>query len=190
MPNLTAAYGMYGQRVGLNDVLNTFIRAGFHKDKVCMMLSPAHPIAGVVREANILNADRRENAATANLIGWLSEFGAVVIPTVGFFIRSREFFHAILVENGSMARCGTSRMLEGLGFSEREAARIDRELRAIGTLIYLSCPATRTTWALEVLRETGATNVNVLGENEATLPVPIQPKVALQTSQLAASVGI
>ena len=111
-----AAYGMYHHGVALNDVLSTLNHGGFHDENICMMLSPTHPIATVVKEANVLNAEREENIATAGLIGWLAKFGAVVIPTVGFFIRSPKFFHAVLAEKGPMARCGSSTNSRRLGF--------------------------------------------------------------------------
>ena len=104
-----AAYGIYPHRVALNEVLKTLNHAGFNNESICVMLSPAHPIATVVREANVLNAEREKSAVTAGLIGWLAKFGAVLIPSVGFFIRSREFLHAIIAETEPMARYGSSR---------------------------------------------------------------------------------
>jgi hypothetical protein len=165
-----AAYGMYPDRVALREVLKTLNQAGFGNEDICMMLSPKHPIATVVREANVLSADREASAVSARLIGWLAEFGAVVIPTVGFFIRSHEFFQAIVVEKESMARCGGSSTLEGLGFPERDAERFDSQLRNVGVLVYVSCPeTTKTQWALQLLRGTGAEEAGTLENNELTL---------------------
>jgi hypothetical protein len=162
-----AAYGIYPERTALNDVLNTLNHGGFHDENICMMLSPAHPIASVVRDANVLNAEREENVATAGLIGWLAKFGAVVIPTVGFFIRSPKFFHAVLAEKGPMARCGGSRTLVGLGFPEHEAERFETRLRDVGVLVYVSCRENaKTEWALELLRGTGAEEAGTLESEE------------------------
>jgi hypothetical protein len=163
-----AAYGMYPHRVALNEVTKTLNQAGFENHDICMMLSPKHPIATVVREANVISADREASAGSARLIGWLAEFGAVVIPTVGFFIRSQEFFQAIVTEKGSLARCGSSSTLEGLGFPECDAERFDSQLKDVGVLVYVSCPETaKTKWALELLRGTGAEEAGTL-ENEVT----------------------
>ncbi|MGA9551695.1 MAG: hypothetical protein WBR30_05565, partial [Candidatus Sulfotelmatobacter sp.] len=73
----TAAYGMYSQNVPLNDVVHTLNQAGFDNEDICMMLSPTHPVAALVRDASLFSSEREANAATAGLIGWLSEFGAV-----------------------------------------------------------------------------------------------------------------
>lgn len=164
-----AAYGIYPDQIALNDVLKTLNHGGFHNESICMMLSPIHPIATVVREANVLNAQREESAVTAGLIGWLAEFGAVVIPNVGFFIRSQKFLHAIIAEKGPLARCDSSRTLVGLGFPEREAERFEERLREVGVLVYVSCPeSAKSKWALELLRGAGAEEAGTLEEEELT----------------------
>src|SRR6266702_6000678 len=119
--NSAAAYGMYPQEVALHDVVHTLNQAGFENEDICMMLAPTHPIATIVREASILNSEREASAVTAGLIGWLSEFGAVVIPTVGFFIRSQAFFHALLMDQNFPTLSRGCRTLLGLGFPQEEA---------------------------------------------------------------------
>jgi hypothetical protein len=158
----TAAYGMYSQDVALNDVVHTLNQAGFDNEDICMMVSPSHPIASLVREASLFNSERESNAVTAGLIGWLSEFGAVMIPTVGFFIRSQAFFHA-LMSRDSPALCGNAGTLVGLGFADDDADRFEHQLRQLGVMVYVSCSeAAKTMWACEVLRHTGANEAAVL----------------------------
>lgn len=159
----SAAYGMYPQDVALHEIVRTLNQAGFGNEDICMMLSPRHPIATVVREASILGAEREASAVTAGLIGWLSEFGAVVIPTVGFFIRSQAFLHALLTPKDSQALCGNTSTLVGLGFAEDDAERYEHQLREVGVLVYVACPeGTKTNWAIELLRRTGASEASTL----------------------------
>lgn len=154
--NTQAAYGMYPQDISLNEVVRTLNQAGFGNEDICMMLSPTHPLASVVREASFLNQDREASAVTAGLMGWLSEFGAVVIPTVGLFVRSQAFLHALLVSKDS-ALCGRSNTLTSLGFSGKDAERYESQLRKLGVMLYVSCSElARTNWAIELLRRTGA----------------------------------
>ena len=156
-----AAYGMYSHETPLNEVVRALNQAGFGNENICLMLAPTHPIATIVREASFLD-EREASAVTAGLIGWLSEFGAVVIPTVGFFIRSQEFFQALVVAKDS-ALCGNSSNLAGLGFSPDDAQRYDSQLRKLGVMVYVSCPEkTKTTWAIELLRQTGAREAAML----------------------------
>ena len=155
--NEAAAYGMYPRNIALPDIVSTLNLGGFGNEDICMVLSPAHPVATVVREARIFNANPEDGALSARMIGWFSEFGAVVIPTVGFFIRSQAFFHALMIGQDFSPLCGESRTLAGLGFSHDEAQRLGRELGEVGVLVYVACPErARADWAIELLRRTGA----------------------------------
>ena len=120
-----AAYGLYSKDVALADVVHTLNQAGFDKEDICMMLAPSHPIACIVREASLFSSERQENAATAGMIGWLSAFGAVLIPGVGFFIRSQAFLHALMATREAPALCGNAQTLIGLGFSEGDAQKYE-----------------------------------------------------------------
>jgi hypothetical protein len=157
MENAAAAYGVYANDVELVDVVRTLNQAGFANENICLMLAPTHPIATIVRDGNILNQEREASVVTEGLIGWLSEFGAVVIPSVGFFIRSQAFFHALMVARDAPALCGNSRTLAGLGFSAHEAMRFESQLQCTGFLVYVtSLEIAKVRWALELFRITGA----------------------------------
>jgi len=86
--NRPAAYGLYPRDVALQEIVHTLNDAGFGKEDICVMLSPTHPIATVVREASIFNADREATATTAGLIGWLSEIRSC-------FDANDRFFHPV-----------------------------------------------------------------------------------------------
>ena len=160
-----AAYGIYPQDVVLTDIVRNLNQAGFENEDICMMLSPTHPIAAIIRDASLFSTDREDTATSAGMIGWLSAFGAVLIPTVGFFIRSRVFLHALMVAREAPALCGNARTLVGLGFSEPEAARFEDQLGRLGVLVYVSCAENaKTLWAREVLRHTGARETATLEE--------------------------
>ena len=168
-----AAYGVFPQDVVLHEVVRTLNQAGFANEEIFMMLSPTHPIATVVRDASFFNTERTASAATAGLIGWLSEFGAVLIPTIGFFIRSQMYLYALLLdEDASMG--ANSRSLVGLGFSAREADKLETQLRRMGVLIYVSASeSARIDWATELLRRTGAREAAPL-----TIPVLLEEESA------------
>jgi|SRR5579864_862568 len=150
----TAAYGMYSRNVELPDVVCRLNREGFGKKDICMVLSPEHPVAAVVREANLNSGG---HAAGVRTLGWVSEFGAVVIPTVGVFIRSQDYFRALLLEQDSPTLSRDSRTLAGLGFCEADAKRLSKELSEVGVLVYVSCAERNNAEsAVELLRRAGA----------------------------------
>ena len=57
--NGTAAYGIYPRNVPLLDVVTRLNEAGFENQDICMVLSPAHPVATGVGDAQI--GDTREH---------------------------------------------------------------------------------------------------------------------------------
>jgi len=153
----SAAYGMYPRNIPLPTIVHTLNREGFENKDICLVLSPAHPVATVVRDARIVDANLEESAASARMIGWFSEFGAVIIPTVGFFIRSQAFFHALMIEQDFSPLCGGSKTLSGLGFSLEDAKRLGGQLCEVGVLVYVACSKrARADCAIELLRYSGA----------------------------------
>ncbi len=164
MESKIAAYGTYSQDAPLTEIVSALNHAGFESEEICMILSPTHPIATFVRDASLFSAERKGSAVTAGMIGWLSGFGAVMIPTVGFFIRSQTFLHALLVAREAPALCGNARTLAELGFAEGQAERFEGQLRQFGVLVYVSCrEKARTLWAREVLQSMGAQEAATLG---------------------------
>jgi hypothetical protein len=160
-----AAYGIYSHDSAVAEIISTLNQAGFENEDICMMVSPTHPIASVVRDASLFSSEHDDDATTAGMIGWLSAFGAVLIPTVGFFIRSQIFLHALMAARGTPALCGNASTLVGLGFSEEDAKKYEDQLRRLGVLVYVSCPEkAKTLWAQEVLRHTGAIETATLQE--------------------------
>src|SRR5579862_966899 len=150
--NRTAAYAMYPRHVVLPEVVSALNHAGFENKDICMVLSPAHPAATAAEGATIGDVAREQNALSARMIGWFSELGAVVIPTVGFFIRSQAFFHDLLVEQNFPGLSRGSRTLLGLGFSHDEAKRLGHQLSDVGAMVYVSCPeGPKADWAIELL---------------------------------------
>jgi hypothetical protein len=145
---------MYPENILLPEVAASLNRAGFQKTDICMVLSPEHPVAEIMRNSRIGGATRNDTAI--GTIGWVSAFGAVVIPTVGVFIRSNNFFHA-LMEQSVPAYAGAPKTLVGLGFSVTEAHRLESQLAKVGALVYVACPEhAQSGAAVELLREAGA----------------------------------
>jgi hypothetical protein len=154
----TAAYALYSGQVEVAEVVRLLNGAGFANDQICLMFAPAHPVATMVRHANLLHDQRETTAATAEWIDWLSEFGAVVIPTVGFFIHSQAFLRVLLLAPDTPALCGGSfRTLAGLGFPDHDAERFEARLQRAGYLVYVASAGNRECeHALDLFRLTGA----------------------------------
>jgi len=152
----TAAYGMYSRNVALPEVVSALNRAGYANENICMVLSPAHPDAGIFQDTSNGSAGP-ETATVAQMIRWFSGLGAVVIPTVGVFVRSQTFLNALFTDRSCSALSRGCRTLVDLGFSPDDAQRLGQQLSDVGALVYVSCGGGRTpTSAIELLRRTGA----------------------------------
>lgn len=163
----TAAYGMYPRDVALPDVVCALRQAGFAKQDICMVLSPAHPDAAHLRDASLFELEDGNAGTCARMIAWYSEFGAVVIPTVGFFVRSPAFLQALTNEQNFPALSRGSRTLMGLGFSPDDAKRLGHQLTDVGALVYVACTeGAKAKGAIELLRRTGAREAASLAPEE------------------------
>ena len=153
----TAAYGMYSRHVALPEVVSALNRAGYQNENICMVLSPAHPAASVFQEGGLPDFIGADGAGTTKMISWFSKFGAVVIPTVGLFIRSQAFLKALMNECKPSGLSRGSGTLMDLGFSPDDAKRLGHRLSDVGALVYVTCPEDcNAIGALELLRSTGA----------------------------------
>ena len=122
-----------------------------------MVLSPAHPDAAPIHDANAFGGPEADSTISARMIDWFSKFGAVVIPTVGLFIRSQAYFQALLDEQNVPSLSQGCRTLLGLGFSQDDAKRLGHRLCDVGALIYVSCKENdKASRVIELLRRTGA----------------------------------
>jgi hypothetical protein len=165
--NGTAAYAMYPRHVALPEVVCALNQAGFGNEDICMVLSPAHPDA-----ATVFDGEGIKGSTSARMIGWFSEFGAVFIPTVGFFIRSQAFFQALSSEQNFPSLSRGCRTLLGLGFPQEEAARLGRELSDFGALVYVTCPeSSKADGAIQLLRQMGAREASCLGRPKVAAAV-------------------
>lgn len=168
----TAAYGMYPRSVALPDVVSALKQAGFDKEDICMVLSPGHPDAAAVRDSSNLDTRSEESAVSARMIRWFSGFGAVVIPTVGFFARSQAFLQALVSEQNCPSMSRGSRTLLGLGFSQDEARRLGNLLSDVGALVFVSCgESAKANGVIELLRNAGAREAASLSATKATAAV-------------------
>jgi hypothetical protein len=163
--NKTAAYGIFSREAHLEQVLQSLQLAGFQKENICIFLTPTHPIAEKVQNMAIgPSSDGSAEEGATDVVAWLSQFGAVVIPGVGLFVGSREFLRALTQSDWAIAECDGG-MLTGLGIPQPHAARFETRVREDATLVFVSCDGyAQAQWAREILRRMPAEQVSLLGE--------------------------
>lgn len=159
-----AAFGIYPPNVDLENVAQTLNQAGFSNESICLLLAAGHPLATLVRDLNLLSSEAK-HAASSGLMRWLLRLGAVVIPGVGFFIRSRDFLHHLMVAPKTSSCAGATASLINLHVPEKEATHLGESMNDTGGLVYVrSDEVAQSQWAREILRQTGARETGCLQE--------------------------
>ena len=160
-----AAYGLFPMATDLPQVVEALQAAGFPPTDICLVVTPEHPISDAVREVRIGSAWMPSAAGFVDTVGWLSRFGAVVIPGVGFFVGSHLFLKA-LVSNASTEASGNG-VLAGLGLPASDIPRYEKRVLRDSFLVYVLCEdAARSSWAREILARMNAAHTRLLGEEQ------------------------
>lgn len=160
-----AAHGMCPPNVDLEYVVQTLNHAGFANESICLLLAAGHPLARLMRDLRLLSSEADHAAASSGLVQWLLRLGAVVIPRVGFFIRSRDFLHSLMVEPRTSSCQGIAATLLNLRIPETEAGRLEELIGDSGALVYVACEQfAQSQWAREILRRSGAAETRCLEE--------------------------
>jgi hypothetical protein len=164
----TAAYGIFPMDAQVEEVLQSLNLAGFQSEDICLFLTPAHPIAeGLQTMKFAFSNDLATEASLSDVVAWLSQLGAVVIPGIGFFIASREFLRALMPNDYRSIAVRQGEMMRGLGIPQPDAARYEARVREDATLVFVSCDGSaRSHWAREILWRMRAEEVSLLGEYE------------------------
>ena len=161
--NKTAAYGIFPMDIRLDEIVTSLNSAGFGCEDICLFLPPSHSIADGVRNMKAAASDFSAEAGLTRMISWLSTFGGVVIPGVGFFVGSREYLHALTKTEPAVG--GDGGLLTSLGIAHEAAARYEARVRHDASLVFVSCDGSaQSEWAREILRRLRAEEVRLLGE--------------------------
>jgi hypothetical protein len=183
-PSPSAAYAVYSADVELERIVQSLNRAGFLNEDICLLLAEEHPLAGFVRNFR-LRPDEARGSTTAKLVHWMSSLGAVVIPRVGLFIRSRNFLRSLISEPKTASCLGNVDALRNLSVPESELRRFTRLLDVSSVFVYVNCGLdAQSDRAREVLRSTGGKEAQCLhdalsgGRDEAN-------RIAIQRSPAA-----
>lgn len=170
--NKTAAYGIFPREAHLEQVLQSLHLAGFQKENICIFLTPTHPIAEKLQKVSIgFSTDSSAEGRATEVVAWLSQFGAVVIPGVRSFVGSREFLRALTQsDHWAITDCDGG-MLTGLGIPQPQAAHYETRVRGDATFVFVSCDGfAKAQWAREILRRLRAEEVTLLGELDRDVP--------------------
>jgi hypothetical protein len=160
-----AAYGFFPNDSHLESVLRALNLAGFENEDLCVLIAPGHPIAERLRVLDYkLRHPSTADASAEYMIAWLSTYGAVVIPEVGFFVGSRQYMEALALP-GEFLLNSEKGVFAGLGISPSDATRYESRMRNKASFVFVRCEdVPQSEWARELLSAMGAEEVKLLGQ--------------------------
>ncbi len=160
-----AAFGIFPLETRLEEVLTSLNSAGFESEHICVFLPPEHPIADGVRSMRAAASNFASEPDLLQTVAWLSTFGGVLIPGIGFFVGSAEYLHALARSDSHPQASANAVVLTSLGIPKAAAVRYEERLRRDASLVFVSCDdAARSEWAREILRRLRADEVCLLKE--------------------------
>jgi len=169
----TAAFGIYPNRVALEEGLVALRDANFRHEDISIL----HPNNEGTKDFGHEKASKAPEGASAGagtgaviggVLGWLAGVGAIAIPGVGPFIAAGPILAALAGVGAGGVVGGITGSLIGLGIPEYEAKRYEGRIKKGGILISVHCDDSDWTHkAKSILEETGAADVSSTGEARA-----------------------
>jgi hypothetical protein len=167
----TAVFGIYQNRVQLEDAVNALHKAGFRHTDTAVLFSEnqgsmdfAHKRHTKAPECAISGAGLC--AVVGGVLGFLAGSGALAIPGLGPLFIAAGPIMGLLAGAGIGGTVGAViGALAGIGMPEYEAKRYDGRIKHGGILLSVHCDA--SDWvkrAKERLKETGAESIASAGE--------------------------
>lgn len=184
----TAVFGIYPNRVAVEEAVDQLRAAGFRSTDVSVLFSDNQ---GTKDFAHEKNTKAPEGAATGvaagglagGVLGWLTGIGALAIPGLGPLIAAGPIVAALAGAGALGAVGGMIGALAGMGVPEYEAKRYEGRVREGGVLLSVHCD--NADWvkrAKEMLAQTGASDVASAGEERGDFANADKPMPRMRTT--------
>jgi Protein of unknown function (DUF3341) len=169
----TAVFGIYRDRLGLENGVSALQQAGFRNTDISALFPEnegtkdfAHEKHTKAPEGTATGAGT--GAVVGGTLGWLAGIGALAIPGVGPLIAAGPIVAALAGAGAGGAIGGLTGALVGMGIPEYEAKRYEGRVKEGGVL--LSVHSDNSDWtrkAKDILERTGAEDISSAGEKGA-----------------------
>ncbi|MGD0437887.1 MAG: quinol:electron acceptor oxidoreductase subunit ActD [Bryobacteraceae bacterium] len=190
MATNTAVYGLYKDRSGVEEAVESLKRSGFRNTDISVLFPDnqgskdfAVEKSTKAPEGAVVGAG--SGAVVGGALGWLAGIGLLAIPGIGPFVAAGPIM-ALLAGVGVGGSVGSMvGALIGMGMPEYEAKRYEGRIRDGGILFSVHCDSSEwVTRAKDLLAKTGAEDIASAGEAGADFMVTDKP-VARTTEHAA-----
>ena len=168
----TAAYGLYSDRVQVEEAIDAFVKARFRPEDISVLFPDNEGTKDFAHEKNTkapegAAAGVGAGGAIGGTLGLLVGIGALAIPGLGPFIAAGPIMAALAGMGAGGAVGGLVGALVGMGIPEYEAKRYEGRIKR-GNIL-LSVHADDSKWtdrAEEILKNTGAEDISSTSETK------------------------
>ena len=177
-----AVFGIYRSRQGVEEGVLALKKADFRNTDISVLFSEnvgtkdfAHEKHTKVPEGSTAGAGT--GAVIGGVLGWLTGIGTLAVPGVGPFIAAGPIVSLLAGVGAGGVVGGIAGALVGMGIPEYEAKRYEGRIREGGILLSVHCD--NADWkkrAVEILKETGATEIGTEGEARADFAAGEKPR--------------
>jgi hypothetical protein len=170
MSKNTAVFGIYADRVTVEEAVEHLRRAGFRNTDISVLFPDNQGTKDFAHEKNTkapegVTGGVVAGGITGGVLGLLTGIGALAIPGLGPLIAAGPIVAALAGAGAVGTLGGIVGALVGLGIPEYEAKRYEGRIRDGGVLVSVHCD--NEDWvkrAKDVLRETGGQDIASAGE--------------------------
>jgi hypothetical protein len=169
----TAAFGIYSNRVGLEDAVDRLKVEGYRNTDISVLFAENVGTKDFAHEKHTKAPEWATTGAGTGVViggtlGWLVGIGALAIPGLGPFIAAGPIMLALAGAGVGGTVGGIVGALIGMGIPEYEAKRYEGRVRSGGILLSVHCDNSEwTKKAKQILEETGAEDISSTGESSA-----------------------
>jgi hypothetical protein len=169
----TAAFGIYRNRVDVDNAVNALRDAGYRSTDISVLFPENEGTKDFAHEKHTKAPEGTATGATSGAViggglGWLVGIGALAIPGIGPFIAAGPIVAALAGAGAGGVLGGITGALVGMGIPEYEAKRYEGRVKEGGILLSVHCDDSNwTKRAKEILQRTGADDVSSTGEASA-----------------------
>src|SRR5512147_2130406 len=184
----TAVFGIYRDRMHVEEAVDTLLDAGFRSEDISVLLPENVGTKDFAHEKNTkapegATTGAATGAVAGGTLGLLAGIGALAIPGLGPFIAAGPIMGALAGLGAGGAVGGLIGALVGMGIPEYEAKRYEGRIKEGGILLSVHCD--NSDWvkrAKNILEETGAEDVSSAGEGSADYEKTDKPLPRTRTS--------
>jgi hypothetical protein len=188
MSKNTAVFGIYADRLAVEEAVDHLRTAGFRNTDISVLFPDNQGTKDFAHEKNTKAPEGVTTGVVAGgiaggVLGWLTGIGALAIPGLGPFIAAGPIVAALAGAGAVGTLGGIVGALAGMGIPEYEAKRYEGRVREGGVLLSVHCD--NSDWVKrgkEILEQSGGQDIASASEKAGDFANTDKPMPRVRTA--------